>query len=946
MNDMKRIKFALTAVIVVLSIIAGLTVLHITNRNRVFDSFEGTDITGTVDEYIKSQKKEKAPEMSNAIWLCENYDVPFDAENEEFLKVADEIEKLYFDTVFLRSEFYSSPKNKNENPKSEISKVIEVLKKNKLKVYLQTDSSFDVAEFCEMAEYCDGFIISDSKNDMDKFNSKLLAVKAALAIENGKTKIFALLSENCDMSRFNKRSVHGVYIPAFENSSLQTLKKWNEAARLSETALFLGFDIDSVLKKEASSDSVLKKIYEVRELSRVSCRALSSYKAVKENCGNSFSAVETYVKKGIFPDIAFRKLGITGYDGNEITTEDFYGEVEIYGSDLFPLYVGSEEIDLGENGSIRFEFAFDEGKNEIKVSQCSDEILYKANVVFNGDILKSVTPENEILLYPKEKSSVTVVAYYKTQVTVKVGTKEYEAKPVDKSAKGYVAFTAKIKMPSTREEVASLGMITVIGSCGGKTMQLKGAVIKPAEEKLQISNGNDGGELPSAPIKIENYVPSIPGNIQQNVTGNLQPGVTIGNLQTPSVNIGPTVNTQTGGTYTGGEMALINAAYADTRPLVYNDDTYTPSCSALVKGTMDYITAQSEAYNKEYGEQVYFYELASGVKVLREDVQLIPLQNLGDNSLGVVSSFCENGTLKIYLRTLWKVPYTISFAPQSYFSQFGTKFNVSSFSTDYISIKFHHTTSAEGAVDASLSNVVSGASWIVSAFDKTATLYMPIRAFGEYYGCSVEYDENGFIVISVHNKPQTLSSSLILLDPGHGGKDPGALGYNGAVEECDINLALAYYTKQALEARGATVYSTRGGDETVELEDRKAIARSLKPDFFVSIHSNSSTNKSMIGTATYYYKPYSKRLAANIYGEMLSVFKSSLYYGRADLYDSISDGTPYYPFSVTRLDECPSVLIETGYVSNNDECYKLIQPSYQQALGEAIAKGIEKTITG
>jgi len=100
----------------------------------------------------------------------------------------------------------------------------------------------------------------------------------------------------------------------------------------------------------------------------------------------------------------------------------------------------------------------------------------------------------------------------------------------------------------------------------------------------------------------------------------------------------------------------------------------------------------------------------------------------------------------------------------------------------------------------------------------------------------------------------------------------------------------------------------------------------------------------MIGTATYYYKPFSKKLATNIYNQMLSVFKGYLYSGQADAYDSISDGTPYYPFSVTRLDECPSVLIETGYVTNNEECYKLIQSQYQQLLGEAIATGIENTI--
>lgn len=942
---MKKIKFALTAVIIAISIIAGLTVLHITNRNDVFEAFKGTDITENVDEYIKSQSKEKAPEMRNGIWLKENYDVDFDTESEDFQNAVEKIKKLSFDTVFLDSEFYSSKREKNEKSETDVPDVITYLKNENLSVYLLMDSSFDIQTVCKMAKECSGIIISHSTNDIEQLNNVLMAIKTAALIENKNAQIFAKLSENSDMSKFNKRSVHGVYLPLGINSSPDTLKKWNEAARLSDTKLILGYDLDSTLKKETSADFVLRQMYEMRELSKVSMRAISSFKAVKKDFQHSFSAVETYIKDGIAADITLREIGITGYDGEVVDTLDFSGEIEIYGSDLFPVYLDGEKISLGENGSRRLTFSFEEGDNEFTFTQCGKKLVYKVNAVFDGDILKSVTPENEIALYPKEKTTVTVVGYYKADISVKVGAKEYKAKPVDKSATGYVAFNAKVKMPSTREEVASLGMITVIGSYGENSMQLKGAVITPAEETVILQKPEEE-EKTTTPIKIENYVPSIPGNLQQTIPGNVQQSTTIGQLQTPSVTPPSTVTTPSSGSYSGNEMALITANYADTRPLIYNDDTYTPSCSALVKGTMDYITAASEAYNKEYGEQVYFYELASGVKVLRDDVQLIPRQDMGDNSLNVISSTGDNGTLKIYLSTSWKVPYTISFSPQSYFSQYGTKFNVTAFSSDYIQITFHHTSSANGSIDASLSNVISGASWVVSAANKTATLYMPVRAFGEYYGCSVEYDENGFMVITVHNKPQTLSGSLILLDPGHGGKDPGALGFDGAVEECDVNLAIAYYTKQALEARGAVVYSTRGGDDTVELEDRKAVARSLKPDFFVSIHSNSSTNKSMIGTATYYYKPFSKKLAGNIYNEMLSVFKSTLYYGQASLYDSISDGTPYYPFSVTRLDECPSVLIETGYVSNNDECYKLIQQHNQQALGEAIARGIERTITG
>ena len=937
---MKKVKFAVISVIVVLSIVAGLSVLHITNKNRTQDVFEGTDIAVGVDEYIKTQKKEKATDADNIIFLTENKDVPFDTENKEFQKAVKKIKESFFDTVYLVSDYYSAKKESDGDTKA----VIEYLKAEKLKVFLVTDTSFDDKTIGEMSEICNGIIMNQGQIPTESFNSLLLRTKANMALHNKKAKLIASISVYTDVSKFNKRSAHGIYFPVDEGYNMTLLKKWNAAADIAHVDLIFGYDSDKIAQGKSTPDSLLRLIYEMRELEAVSGRAFSSYKTAFADEGNSLSAVEKYIEKGISPTISFREIGITAYDGETVRTDSFMGEIEVYGSDLFPLYINGEKISLGENGSRRLSLTFEEGENTFTFSQCGKEITYKVDVSFDGELLKSVTPENEMVLYPKEKASVLVVGYYKADISVKVGTKEYKAKPVDKTATGYVAFSAKIKMPSSREEVASLGMITVIGSYNGKSMQMKGAHIKVADEKAPLENGGAvNEEKTTAPLKIENYVPTLPGEMQETPQFIL-PSTTIGQMQTPSV---ITPSQGSGGNnppFTGNEMALITANYADTRPLIYNDDTYTPSYSSLVKGTMDYIIQESEAYNKEYGEQVYFYELSSGVKVLRDDVTLIPRQEMGDNTINVISSTSENGTLKIKLSTTWKVPYTISFTPQSYYSQYGTKFNVNTFNASWIQLTFHHTTSANGSIDVSGSNVISDATWHNSSTDKKLSLYMPVRALGQYYGCSVEYDEYGYMIVTIHNKPQTLSGTVILLDPGHGGKDPGALGYGGAVEECDINLSVAYYTKLALEQKGATVYSTRGNDTTLELEDRKAIARSLKPDYFISIHSNGSTNTSMIGTATYYYKPFSKKLASNIYNEMLSVFKSNLYSGQANIYDSISDGAPYYPFSVTRLDECPSVLIETGYVTNNDECYKLIQPYNQQLLGDAIARGIEKTI--
>ena len=547
----------------------------------------------------------------------------------------------------------------------------------------------------------------------------------------------------------------------------------------------------------------------------------------------------------------------------------------------------------------------------------SEEEMYLDNLI------DSVSPEGEIYVSPKEKILISVVAYSKADVSVRVGTKRYDAKPADADADGYTAFTVKVTMPKTEEEIFSLGTISVTAICGESSLQMSGASVYPAEKMSETTT-----QEPTT-LSAGNYVPNLPNDAYEFTT-------------LPTVNSIPTTTPHISSDFTGNQMCVVTKSFADTWPLIAGDDTYVPYYTPLVNGTMDYVTAASEAYNEDDNEMVYFYELSSGRKVKREAVQLIPEQNLNKNSISVVSATAQGGTLTIRLRTDWKVPYAFTYNPQNYYSAYGKKYNVTGFTANYLQMTFYHTTSATGNIDVSGSDVISSAYWNING--DTATLTMPMRFAGKYYGYSIEYDQNGYMVITVHNKPQSLSGSVILLDPGHGGNDPGALGLSGGVYESNVNYALAYYTKLALESKGATVYMTRGGDTTLELEDRKAMVRSLKPDLFISIHCNGTTDKSRIGTSVYYYKPFSFNLASSIYNQLLAVFKNNLYYGQSDLYDDVADGAVYYPFSVTRLEDCPSVLIETGYITNDNECLKLIDVNNQQKLAAAIAQGVENSL--
>ena len=548
--------------------------------------------------------------------------------------------------------------------------------------------------------------------------------------------------------------------------------------------------------------------------------------------------------------------------------------------------------------------------------------------MYLDNLIDSVSPSDSVYVSPREKVKFTVVAYSKADVTVRIGTKRYDAKPADTETEGYTAFTVKVTMPKTREEIQAIGAVSVLAICGENSLQVQGPSVYPADEMTDATT-----QQLTTSLHAGNYVPDLPEDAFEYTT-------------LPTINTVPSVNTTTSPSvqsgFTGNQMCIVTKSFADTWPLIAGDDTYVPYYTPLIYGTMDYVTAASEAYNEDDGEMVYFYELSSGRKVKRDNVQLIPQQNLPSNAISVVSSTGYGGTLTIRLKTTWKVPYAFTYNPQNYYSAYGKLYNVTGFTANYLQMTFYHTASATGNIDASGSDVISSAYWTVSG--NTATLTMPLRFQGQYYGYSVEYDSNGNMVITIHNKPQTLRGSVILLDPGHGGNDPGALGLGGGVYESNVNYALAYYTKLALESKGATVYMTRGGDANVELEDRKSMVRSLKPDLFVSIHCNGNTDKNKIGTSVYYYKPFSYKLANSIYNQLLSVFKNNLYYGQSNLYDDISDGTVYYPFSVARLEDCPSVLIETGYITNDSECLKLIDSSNQQRLANAIATGIESSL--
>lgn len=168
----------------------------------------------------------------------------------------------------------------------------------------------------------------------------------------------------------------------------------------------------------------------------------------------------------------------------------------------------------------------------------------------------------------------------------------------------------------------------------------------------------------------------------------------------------------------------------------------------------------------------------------------------------------------------------------------------------------------------------------------------------------------------------------IVIDAGHGGKDPGALGTTGTREK-DFALTMAKKLADRLKGSEVTAVLTRQNDTFIELSERAQIANKLKADAFISIHANSTgTVGSASGTETFYTRPDSKKLADVLHKHMAQA---------TGLKDR---GVKVQNLAVTRETTMPAALLEVGFINHPTDEIKLFDPTFQDKVVEALAKAI------
>ncbi len=367
--------------------------------------------------------------------------------------------------------------------------------------------------------------------------------------------------------------------------------------------------------------------------------------------------------------------------------------------------------------------------------------------------------------------------------------------------------------------------------------------------------------------------------------------------------------------------------YTDVLDPMTTGHVPSPEFSQMPAGTLDYLKSSSDNY----------LVTESGKRYRPEYVTTFEDTGLGYNALVVNSIGDSGGSSFINISLDHKSSFNVN-TSQSYVQGYEGPYGVVNFNAQYVYVTFDNVTSVTKLPDFSSCTLFSAGEWSTVEKDGIPKfrLTLTLRQTGIYSGMDAYYNDSGELVLSFNIPTASLSGKTIVISPGHGVDDgvfdPGAVGQ---VTEQEINLAVAKKLAEQLEAMGANV--VRLQTESVYIHDRSRpkVAREYGADMFLELHCNSNTNTAAHGCEVYYFTPWSQTLAKAV-NDNLAAFLDSAYGDGTK--SSRGDKYSYYWYTLEQ--GFPSVLVEMGFVSNDEECLLMADPDNQTGMAKAIAQGI------
>ncbi|MBE6771749.1 MAG: N-acetylmuramoyl-L-alanine amidase [Ruminococcaceae bacterium] len=705
------------------------------------------------------------------------------------------------------------------------------------------------------------------------------------------------------------------------------------------------------------------------------CKALAftPFTDISKASGTSADIVMNYVRERD-TYLLDKNFSLTSHKNTNITVEQSTITFRGTSSPAHELKCNGKVLNVAKNGDFSVDVGLEVGKNTIKFEHKNKTYTY--TVTYKIKLLKSVSPADDISVPGEMLVEVSAIAHKKASVSVVFNGKTYkmtatggasdsEEETPDESS-DFTTFTATLETPASTDKVQKLGKYKVTAKYSSLTETLSGANINITAQEIVVPPPVTQPVTTTTTTQLPTTTTTSADESGENSTD-----VTHSSGESTSATVSESESGNVGGTlqkyYYSENYGLGTARiceiiddYVETYPGNTTSTFSVPDCSPLLKGTVDYVKSTAT-----YDGDTY-YILASGVKVphLREERLASGIEgkithvNIKDgyimpkNNINVLSSSTNSGDTVIVLEMNRSVAFNASLLGQTYTLYNGNKLRpvvVSSLNCTGFEITFSDTVSAQGNVSL-MNSVCKSAKWSSDSSKSTVTLSFELAQKGKFYGFHYEYDKNGNLVITIKHKPaSSLSGYTIMLDPGHGGIDPGAgcaVSSASLGQEKDINLSIATKVRELLEAEGAKVIMTRSTDKWVCYADRNAAVRNQNPDMFIAIHCDSSSSASAMGTSAYYYRAYSQPLAKEIHENIVNAYKNQIYKDRDESIKSkISRGANFYAFRVARVEECPAILIEYGFVSNTDECQILQTAANRDVLAAATVQGIKDYIS-
>ena len=195
--------------------------------------------------------------------------------------------------------------------------------------------------------------------------------------------------------------------------------------------------------------------------------------------------------------------------------------------------------------------------------------------------------------------------------------------------------------------------------------------------------------------------------------------------------------------------------------------------------------------------------------------------------------------------------------------------------------------------------------------------------------------------VSKEEKKAKKDQVVIVVDPGHGGEDPGKVGINDVLEK-DLNLQIAKKVKKLLEEAGIKIVMTRTNDKVPDakkedLNQRVQLINETKPKLALCIHQNSYPDAKIKGAQVFYHTitPEAEDVASIVQEQLRTVDPTNT--------RQIKENDTYFMLKNTQV---PTIIVECGFLTNPDEAAKLTQEDYQDQLAQAICEGVVKWLNG